>query len=616
MAAADILALIAVVAGLAVAAEMLGHRFDVPTFLFFILAGLVVGPPGLGLVHHGVFGENLGILIGLGVAVIIFHSGSGITVEALREAPREVYLLGTVGVLVTFLGASAATYLLMDVLPSTAVLIGALLVATGTTVIEPLLASVPVREDLAYTLEIEATVTEVAAGLLAVSVFYGITLGVPEPGKFAVMFVLHLLIGILVGAAVAAAAWLVFTVPEHAPKGAPKHASQLYLATAIVAFALAETFAKEAGVAAVATAGILLGNADLPYQDQISEFEETFTTFVIAFLFVVLASFAEPKWLATVGLGGVLVAVAVIAVVRPLAVFLSTATSVLSTREKLYLSAASPRGIIPAGVATMLAITIQESHPTMAANITGTVLIVIVVSNLVEGLPAQRLAERLGVTVDSNLIVGGGRLGMALAHQYTERDEKVTLVERDWDVLAEAREEGYPVYYGDGTDERKLRDAGAERATRIVAATDDDETNLEVIRLANDLFDVETVLTRINDGGNRERFDAFDVEMFRGSQLELYALDNLADKYTPGLLTALTRSGGVETIEVADGGHETVAEFDDSLPDRAIVMSLTRDGETRVPEGDDRIEPGDTLTVFGQAVAVEETVERLTGRSD
>lgn len=612
MSAASLLGLIALVIGLAVVAEIIGDRFGVPNFLFFILGGLVIGPAGLNLLNHKVFGESLGVVIGLGVAIIIFHSGSGITREALDTAPRIVFSLVTIGVITTFLGTAAVTYLVMNVSVGLALLIGGLLVATGSTVIEPLLAAVPVRERLAYTLDIEATVTEVTAGILAVTVFNAFRLGNPDSHEIALKFGRTLVIGIVVGAAIAGVVWGLYKKPIHAPQGAPKHASQLYLATAIMTYAIAENIAHEAGIAAVATGGILLGNADLPYQEHITDLEEDFTTFIIAFIFVILASFVEPEWLATVGLEGFIVAVAVIVVIRPLAVFLSTVTSVFSFREKLFLGTASPRGIIPAGVATLLAISIQGTNPTGAAYITGTVLFTILVSTAIEGLFAGRIAERLGLLIDTTVIVGGGRLGLALANQYAERGERVVLVDIDQQTVERGRTAGFPVYHGNGTDEDVLRDAHTGGANKVVAATDDDAANREIAQLARSEFDVETVLTRVNHQENRAMFEDLDVELLTGSQLDLWALDYLTVESVPDWFDALTRTGGVESISVTDGFEMTIGDLDQSLPDRSFVVALTRDERTWIPDRTELIEDGDRLTLIGRSAAVEEATSHLT----
>jgi len=559
-----------------------------------------------------VFGEGLAVVVGLGVAVIIFHSGSGITVDMLREAPRMAYLLATVGTLVTFLGTAAIAHLVMDVTVGIALLIGALLVPTGTTVIEPLLAAVSLPDRIAYPLEIEALVTEVTAGILSIAVFYAVTLTRTDPGQFALTFVWHLVAGVLVGAVVAAVVWFLFNYPEHAPAQAPEHASQLYLGTAVVAFAVAENVAREAGVAAVATAGLLLGNADLPYREHIADFKEDFVTFVLAFTFVVLASFVEPEWLATVGIDGLLVAVGVVVLVRPLAVLLATAGSVLSVRERLFVSTVSPRGIIPAGLATLLAIDVRDTFPEVAATITGTVLLVILLTTLVEGVFASRAADWLGVTADAVVIVGGGRLGLALADQYEQRGDRVNVVETDHQLVETARSAGFAAYHGDGTDEATLREANAERATRVVAATGDDETNLEVARLARSAFGVETVLARLNRGDNRELFEDLDVKLLTGSQLDIWALDHLVDQSAPDWLTALTRTGGVGTASVTDESADAaVADLDRSLPGRAFVIALTRDGETWVPDGSESVEYGDRMTVLGRSDAVDEAMAHV-----
>lgn len=612
MAATEMFAILAVVITLAVAAEMLGARFGIPNFLFFILAGIVIGPPGLNLVHHQVFGEGLAVIVGLGVAIIIFHSGSGITIEALREAPRTAYLLATVGTVVTFLGAAAVTYLVMDVPTGIALLIGALLVPTGTTVIEPLLDAVPLPDRLAHALEIEALVTEVTAGILSIAVFYAVTLTETDPSQFAFVFVGHLVAGVLVGGVVAAVVWILFNYPTHAPEKAPEHASQLYLATAIVAFAIAENVAREAGVAAVATAGLVLGNADLPYQDHVTDVEEDFVTFILAFIFIVLASFVDPSWLMTVGLEGILVAVGVIALVRPLAVGLATAGSVLPLRERVFLSSISPRGIIPAGIATLLAIEIQGTFPGVAVRITGTVLLVILVSTLVEGLFAERIADWLDITAESVIVVGGGRLGLALADRYETRDERVTIIEADLELVEVARSAGFATYHGDGTDETMLRKAGIQRATRVVAATDDDTTNLEVARLARRKFSVETVLARLNRKDNRSQFEDLDVELLTGAQLDLWALEHLVDQSAPDWLVSLARTGGVGTASIASKAENaTVTDLDRSLPDRSFIVALTRDGDTWIPDGTESLEYSDKLTILGRSDAVDEAISLI-----
>jgi NhaP-type Na+/H+ or K+/H+ antiporter len=133
------------------------------------------------------------------------------------------------------------------------------------------------------------------------------------------------------------------------------------LAGALVAYGGAETIASEAGVAAVATAGIVLGNLGVPYEEQISEFKGDVTLIVLSFVFIALAALLKLGDLRALGGGGLVVVAAVILVIRPLLVYLSTVGGEFTVGERLFVGFAGPRGIIPASVATLFAIELQAA---------------------------------------------------------------------------------------------------------------------------------------------------------------------------------------------------------------------------------------------------------------
>jgi hypothetical protein len=124
------------------------------------------------------------------------------------------------------------------------------------------------------------------------------------------------------------------------------------------------------------------------------------------------------------------------------------------------------------------------------------------------------------------------------------------------------------------------------------------------------------VLVRLNHQDNRALFDGLDVELLTGSQLDLWALDHLVDQSSPDWLRALTRSGGLRSVTVSEHQHATVAEFDRALPDRTFVVSITRDGETRIPETADRLNDGYQLSLIGRHSAIEEAISLLSPQSD
>lgn len=150
----------------------------------------------------------------------------------------------------------------------------------------------------------------------------------------------------------------------------------IVLIGAIATYGIAEELAAEAGIAAVATAGILLGNVDMPYEDEIAAFKGDITLIVLSFVFISLATLLSFEDLLSLGLGGLLV-VAVVVVIRPVAVLLCTYGERFLFREQLFMSAVGPRGIIPASVTTLFALELRSSNPDAATVLVGTVFLVI-----------------------------------------------------------------------------------------------------------------------------------------------------------------------------------------------------------------------------------------------
>jgi NhaP-type Na+/H+ or K+/H+ antiporter len=133
--------------------------------------GVVLGPEVLGLVTFETFGEGLEIIVGISVAIIVFDGAFALRFERIREASSTSLRLITVGALVMFLGTATAVRFLEGVEWELALVIGALLVATGPTVITPILEVVRVREHVAAALETEGIINDVSAAIAAVVVF-------------------------------------------------------------------------------------------------------------------------------------------------------------------------------------------------------------------------------------------------------------------------------------------------------------------------------------------------------------------------------------------------------------------------------------------------------------
>ncbi len=610
-----VIPLVVTILGLGVAAQVVADRLRVPSVLFLILAGIAVGPEGLDVVGLDSFGgpETLSGIVGLSVAIIIFEGAFRLKLSKLRQTPSEAVRLGTLGAAITLVGTAIAVRFALGPSWTLSFLVGALLVATGPTVITPIMEVVPVRDSVAAALETEGIVNDVTAAILAVAVFEVFVSEGTEVTEIVESFVSRLGTGLLVGVLAAAVLWYLLAHVDLSPSNAVRNARLTVLVGAITTYGTAEALAPEAGIAAVAAAGVLLGNTDLPYMEEIEAFKGDVTLIVLSFVFISLATLISFEDLLGLGVGGVLVVVAVTLVVRPVAVLVSTHGDQFSLRERLFMSAVGPRGIIPASVATLFALELRSSNPEAGSVLVGTVFLVILTTVVFQGGFARHIAQALNVLPMRVIIVGGGRVGRGLAERLEDRGENVIIVDNDQSAVETARNEGFTAYYDDGVDTDALRSAGADTARIVAAATADDDTNLLVAQLAKSKFDVETVIARVNTPGNVEAFEELGVRAISANDSIAHAMDNAIER--PALsewMTELDRAGDVQEIEVTAEPlvGKSIDELDRDLPDGVLVALLSRGGDSQIPEPDLQLEKGDHLTFVGRRDAVREAIER------
>lgn len=485
----DLLIGITAVIVLGISASWLAWRLRLPSILLLLIVGFVSGPV-LGLIQPDqLLGDLLFPIVSLAVAFILYEGGLTLNFHELRRVGGVVLRLVTIGTLVTWLIGTAAAYYLLNLDLSLALLLGALLVVTGPTVVGPLLQQVRPKGEVAATLKWEGILIDPIGALLAVLVFEVIIEGELHQAPALILqgVLIKLLIGVAIGLAAAGILLLLlkrFWIPDHLQNG-------VSVLVVLAAFATANVLHEESGLLSVTLMGIVLANQNWVAVRHIVEFKENLRVMLIATLFILLAARLQLADFAQLGFGVVLFLAVLVFLARPLSVLLSTFGSELNWRERGLIAWIAPRGIVAAAVSAIFALRLTESGHSGAQQLAPLTFLVIVGTVLLYGLTAKPLARWLNVTDEDPqgmLILGAHPFARQLALAFQAEGVRTLLLDSNWHNVTQARLEGLDVQYGNALAEYMLDDLNLNGIGRFLALTTNDEANALVALHFAELF--------------------------------------------------------------------------------------------------------------------------------
>jgi NhaP-type Na+/H+ or K+/H+ antiporter len=571
----EIIIAFATIAVFGIAAQWIGRFFGFPSLLLLLPAGLAAG--ALGLVDpEALLGDTLFPFVTLLVALLLFQSGMQLRFADLpREARTPVNRLVTIGLAITFVGASLAALMILDIDTDLAFLLGAIVVVSGPTVVGPLLSTVRPREPTGSVLNYEGTFLDPIGATLGV-VMLNLVLAGDRGGVHPVLQGLGRLgLGVVVGLVAAALFVLILsrfwvTVNMEA---------SLAVMFAVVAFAVADTLLSEAGLFATLTLGIALANQRIVSIGYVKGFGRTLEVLIIGMLFVLLGALVTIDSLREFAWEIVLLVAALVFLVRPVTAFVSLLGTKLEWPDRALIGWVDPRGIVAASTAATF------TGSLAAANIDNDFLLpvvfgVILGTGVVYGLTAKPVARWLGVTqppAKGVALVGDGSWLVDAAR---------LLQEAGGSVLVEV------------TTPPEDAEADAQRTGIPIVSVLDTTQNLDQARRDADVaqFAVCIPPSYLVNPGVAALVDRYG----RRNVLRVPASDASAgiDHRLPERMSASPFAPGItlENIEarIASGAHVQLVE-DPSGADVLLLASVSPDGAVNLQPGSGSLGAEDTI---------------------
>jgi NhaP-type Na+/H+ or K+/H+ antiporter len=410
----QILVGIALTFGLAVGSQILAAQFGIPAIVVLLPVGFTAGALTDVINPVKIFGSAFSPMVSLAVAVILFDAGLDLVVKDLEGKSRPVvHRLRHFGIPITWGGAAFFAWLCLGLSWKIAIMLGAILIVSGPTVVTPILRAARPGKKVSSILEFEGTTLDPLGALIAVIVYQALVNHSHGLLHDAFGFILRAGTGVVGGAVGILILWILFKKL----KISGVLAIEAILATVLLVAGLCDAIYADTGLVAAITMGLILANlrgvdyekkrqlvlkvilsnlrgVELPEERPMLK---TVVQLIIGLLFISISATVTPASLRGVIWSSVALIACLVLIVRPLVGLVSTLRSGLTRNERIFIGSMDPRGIIAASTASTFAAPLIALRLGGADRLLPVTFLVIVGTVAIYGLSATPLSSALGL---------------------------------------------------------------------------------------------------------------------------------------------------------------------------------------------------------------------------
>lgn len=326
-----------------IVATLISARLGAPLLLIFLVIGMLAGEDGvLGIKFSN---PDVALLIGsIALVIILFDGGMRTHPDRVRVVLAPSAVLATLGVVLTcgILGVAASYLFNLTLLEG--LLLGAILSSTDAAAVFSIFqsAGLNIKERVASTLEIESGSNDPMAVMLTFTLV-GVLAGQSELNwSLSTVFFQQA----VVGAAVGYGAGRFFVLLCRKLPLSAAFFPLLAVSYALLIYGLTNQFGGS-GFLAVYLMGFLIGNARLPQIQQILRMHDGLAWLSQIIMFLMLGLLVTPSKLVEYAIPALILALVMIFIARPIAVFLSLVPFHFPKKDQVFISWVGLRGAVP-----------------------------------------------------------------------------------------------------------------------------------------------------------------------------------------------------------------------------------------------------------------------------
>ena len=165
--------------GAGLLSQLAATLLRVPEMIVLVAVGALIGPSVLGIASNPLDGAGAQLIFTMGVSLILFHGGVGISLRVLSQVGVGLGLLALPGVLITTVIVALAVAPIFGVAFPVALMIGAVLASTDPAILIPLFDRLNIRPKVSQTLISESGLNDTTGAVLTLAL-----VGAVESGRF------------------------------------------------------------------------------------------------------------------------------------------------------------------------------------------------------------------------------------------------------------------------------------------------------------------------------------------------------------------------------------------------------------------------------------------------
>lgn len=584
--------------------QWVAWRYRLPAIVVMAIAGLLVGPVFGFINPKETLGELFSPIISFAVAIILFEGSLNLDFREIKGFSKPLTRIVTFGAFIAWIAGSLAAHYLAGLSWAVAFIIGGLFIVTGPTVILPMLRQAKLKPRPAALLKWEGIIVDPFGALLAVFAFEFIKFVNGQATLSALgLFIAASVFAVFIGWASARIIGYAFekgSVPEFLK-------APVLFAVVLFAFVISDELMHETGLLAVTAMGIVMANMHLTSIHDIRQFKENISVLLISGIFVMLTASLNPHILIEIFDWHIITYVlAMLFIVRPLSIWVSTVGTDLSNREKNLLGWVAPRGIVALTVSGYFASILLENGYKDAELLTALTFALVLSTVVLHGFTIGPFARRLNLTTTDEsgvLLVGGTKFAAELARSIQDTGNDVMLMDTSWAGLSHARKLGLTSHVGDILTEQTEYTLDLTPYRYMLAMTKADTYNAHIC--ADFLYDVG-------------RENLFQTSFHVGDGVESFNVTGGRTLFTPALsiydLEERMNSGHVFRKTVLSKQY-SYTQYLRERDDRSVLLYILRmDGsvEFYTPNVELQAVAGDTIVALSHPVKqIERAKERI-----